>query len=320
MSIAAFDHPYLSGLVGDDETAALFGVEADIAAMLSFEAALGEACASHGLIPTEAAREITRSCADFKPDMTRLRSTTARDGVVVPELIRQLRAVMSDEAAAHVHFGATSQDVIDTSLMIRLRRAFALFDTRIAALIGGFDRLAAAYGEKPLMGYTRMQPALPITAGDRIRAWRDPLVRHAERLKLTQSRDIILQFGGAVGTLDKFGEKADGVRREMAERLSLVEAPQYHSQRDGIVEIASLLSMITGTLGKFGQDVALMAQARDIRLSGGGVSSAMAHKQNPVAAEVLVSLARFNAVQAGGMLGRWNGCFCRRWSWRAVPH
>jgi 3-carboxy-cis,cis-muconate cycloisomerase len=185
--------------------------------------------------------------------------------------------------------------------MIRLRRAFALFDTRIAALIGGFDRLAAAYGEKPLMGYTRMQPALPITAGDRIRAWRDPLVRHAERLKLTQSRDIILQFGGAVGTLDKFGEKADGVRREMAERLSLVEAPQYHSQRDGIVEIASLLSMITGTLGKFGQDVALMAQARDIRLSGGGVSSAMAHKQNPVAAEVLVSLARFNAVQAGGM-------------------
>lgn len=302
MTIAAFDHPFLSGLVGDDETAALFGIDSDIAAMLSFEAALAGACAAHGFVPDDAARRIVEACAQIKPDLGALRAATARDGVVVPELVRQLRDAVGGDAARHVHFGATSQDVIDTSLMIRLKQACALFDRRLGLLIAGFDALAAAFGEAVLMGHTRMQPALKITVSNRIRTWRDPLVRHAERLKLLQAKDFVLQFGGAVGTLETFAGKGADVRRDLAKTLSLADAPAFHSQRDRIVEIAGLFTMITGSLGKFGQDVALMAQAGDeISLVGGGGSSAMAHKQNPVAAEVLVSLGRFNAVQAGGM-------------------
>ncbi|SFA78623.1 3-carboxy-cis,cis-muconate cycloisomerase [Rhizobium sp. NFR07] len=302
MSIAAFDHPFLSGLVGDDEIAALFGAEADIAAMLSFEAALAEASAAHGLIPHGAARQIAEVCRRIRPDIDRLRLATARDGVVVPELVRQLRDAVSGEAATHVHFGATSQDVIDTSLMIRLKRASVLFESRLLALIDGLDVLAARFGDAALMGKTRMQPALPITTGERIGIWRDPLARHHARLQSLLGSHFVIQLGGAVGTLEKFGDKAGDVRCDMAAVLQLADAPQFHSQRDRIVEIANVLAMITGSLGKFGQDVALMAQAgSEISLSGGGGSSAMAHKQNPVAAEVLVGLARFNAVQAGGM-------------------
>ena len=107
-----------------------------------------------------------------------------------------------------------------------------------------------------------------------------------------------MQFGGAAGTLDKLGDKGAAVRAALARRLGLGDAPQWHSQRDRIAELAGWLSLVTGSLGKFGQDIALMAQAGDeIALSGGGGSSAMPHKQNPVGAEVLVTLARFNAVQ-----------------------
>jgi 3-carboxy-cis,cis-muconate cycloisomerase len=302
MSIAAIDHPFLCGLVGDDETAALFSAEADIAAMLAFEAALAEACAAHGFLPRDAALQIADACGAIKTDIDGLRQATARDGVVVPELVRQLRNVVGGDFAKHVHLGATSQDVIDTSLMIRLKRACIVLEARLAALTDGLDALASRVTGGVLMGHTRMQPALPISSSDRIRTWRDPLVRHLDRLRTLMEAHFAIQFGGAVGTLETFGDKASDVRRHMAAALQLADAPQFHSQRDRIVEIASLLAMITGSLGKFGQDVALMAQSgAEISLSGGGGSSAMAHKQNPVAAEVLVALARFNAVQAGGM-------------------
>eukprot|EP00913_Durusdinium_trenchii_P004180 g3872.t1 len=270
--------------------------------MLSFEAALAEACAAYGFIPTESASEIVAACAGLQPDLEELKAATARDGVVVPELIRQLRDSLSEASRRHVHFGATSQDVIDTSLMVRLKQVSAMFDFRLATLISGFEALSAANGDAAFMAHTRMQPALAITARDRIEAWRGPLLRHAERLQLILDRGFALQLGGPVGTLGSFGSRAGDVRMYVACKLALTNTLQYQSQRDRLIELSGLLAMITGSLGKFGQDVALLAQdGREILLSGGGGSSAMAHKQNPVSAEVLVSLARFNAVQAGGM-------------------
>ena len=152
------------------------------------------------------------------------------------------------------------------------------------------------------MGYTRMQAALPIAAADRIESWRAPLVRHIERLDAVRRSLLVVQFGGAAGTLDKLDGKGPAVRAALAERLGLADGRQWHSQRDRVADLANWLSLVTGSLGKFGQDVALMAQSgAEIRLSGGGTSSAMAHKQNPVDAEVLVALARFNAAQLSGM-------------------
>ena len=127
-------------------------------------------------------------------------------------------------------------------------------------------------------------------------------MRHLERLDALRRSLLVVQFGGAAGTLEKLGDKGPAVRAALADRLGLADAPQWHSQRDRIAELAGWLSLVTGSLGKFGQDVALMAQAGDeIELAGGGGSSAMPHKQNPVDAEVLVTLARFNAAQLSGM-------------------
>ncbi|MFN7101679.1 MAG: 3-carboxy-cis,cis-muconate cycloisomerase [Pseudorhizobium sp.] len=302
MTLSAFSHPYLCGLVGDDETAEYFSAEAEIAAMLGFERALAHAQAAADLVPAAAAARIGTACGSFVPDMDALRAGAARDGVVVPELVRQLKASVGADVATHVHMGATSQDVIDTSLMVRLQQVCALFIDRLDALDHLFRDLDERFGDRALMGHTRMQAAILITVADRIRAWREPLQRHRHRLKQYAAEGFPIQFGGAAGTLDKLGHNGPSIRSAMASELGLSDAPQWQSQRDRLAEFGSLISLISGSLGKLGQDVALLAElGGEIALAGGGGSSAMAHKQNPVAAEVLVSLARYNAVQLSGL-------------------
>ncbi|RFB85025.1 3-carboxy-cis,cis-muconate cycloisomerase [Rhizobium leguminosarum bv. trifolii] len=299
MTASPIDHPFLSGLVGDDEIAPFFSAEADIRAMLSFEAALARAEAAHGLIPAEAARRIAEICAGFSPDLASLRSATARDGVVVPELIKQLRAEVGEEAAKSLHLGATSQDVIDTSLMIRLKAVVFLFTGRLSTIAGALDGLDHRFGRSRLMGHTRMQAAIPISVSDRLDAWRAPLITYRDRLT---EQSFPVQFGGAAGTLDKLGPQAAAVRAALAQELGLTDIRQWQSGRLPIADIAGLFASISGSLGKIGQDIALLAQAsQEIEIAGGGTSSAMAHKQNPVAAETLVALARFNATALSGI-------------------
>lgn len=302
MTFSAFDHPYLAGLLGDEEIAGYFSAAADIRAMLAFEAALARAEAAHGVIPEEAARRIAETIASFEPDLDTLRIAVSVDGVVVPELVRQLRRAVGGKHGRHVHFGATSQDVVDTSLMLRFAAVLPILEARLAVCLRVLDGLKDRFGTDSIMGRTRMQAAIAISAADRIEAWRQPVMRCADRLRDWSAHGLAVQFGGAAGTLDKLGAKAEAVRGSLAEDLGLPNAPQWQSQRDRLAELAGILSLITGGLGKFGQDVALMAQAGDeIELAGGGGSSAMPHKQNPVAAETLVALARFNAVQVSGM-------------------
>ncbi|MBB4955207.1 3-carboxy-cis,cis-muconate cycloisomerase [Agrobacterium vitis] len=302
MSVNLFDHPFLSGLFGDEEMAAYFTAEADIAAMLRFETALARAQSQQGVIEDEDAQAITAGLSGFQPDMPALKRATARDGVVIPELVKQMRKAVGGKAAEKLHFGATSQDAIDTSLMLRLNAAALVLDQRLAACIAAFTQLDQTFGQSALMGYTRMQPAIAMTVSARIAAWSAPLHRHRQRLAALLADGFTVQFGGAVGTLEKLGNKGDAVRSALARDLELTAAVQWHSQRDRIVELADLLSLISGSLGKFGQDIALLAEVgKEIQLSGGGGSSAMPHKQNPVAAETLVTLARFNAVQVSGL-------------------
>ncbi len=302
MTVSPFDHPYLSDLVGDEEVASFFSAAAELEAMLAFEVALAKAEAIAGVIPADAAHAIERAAHLFSPDVASLRAATARDGVVVPDLVRQLRVVVGEPHGHYLHFGATSQDVIDSGLMLRLSRVLALLEDRLDGLIGALAAFSVTFGGQSLMAHTRMQPAIPITVADRLDAWRQPLERVAERLEIFALEGLSVQFGGAAGTLEKLGDKAATVRAALAEELGLADTPQWHSQRDRIGELAGLLAAITGSLGKIGQDIALMADRGDeIVLSGGGGSSTMPHKQNPVAAEILVTLARFNAVQLGGM-------------------
>lgn len=302
MSLSPFEHPFLSGLFGDSEIVELFSARADIDAMIRFETALAQAQAGAGVIESDAADAIVSRLSDFAADTTSLRHGVAKDGVVVPELVRQMRAAVAGTAAEKLHFGVTSQDVIDTSLMLRLKAAAEIIAARLGRLIDTLGDIAARDGSNPLTGYTRMQAAIAITVGDRVASWIDPLERHLVRIDTFLQHGFAVQFGGAAGTLEKLGDNAGTVRADLAKRLGLSDRPQWHSQRDGIAELANLLSLVTGTLGKFGQDIALLAEVgAEIRMSGGGGSSAMPHKQNPVNAETLVTLARFNAVQISAL-------------------
>ena len=302
MTVSPFDHPLLSGLLGDDEIAPQFSLEAEIEEMNYFEDALARAEAAEGLIPEAAAEAISIGCMAFEPEHEAVRVAAARDGVIVPEYVRQLRERIGPPHAQYLHFGATSQDLVDTSLILRLRPVLTEFQERLQRLAAALDDVDHRFGSNPLMGRTRMQAAVPITVGDRLAAWRGALPRHIERLDALAPRLLVLQFGGAAGTLDKLGDKAAAVARRLGEGLDLpVPDRSWHSQRDNLPEFADWLALVSGSLGKIGIDAALMAQNGEIELSGGGTSSAMPHKSNPVGAEVLVALARYNAVLVSGM-------------------
>lgn len=304
MTISAFDHPLLSGLVGDEAVAQAFSFEAELQAMLDFEAALARAEAAEGLILAEAADAIAAVCSSFEPDMASLAAGTQRDGMVVPDLVRQLRKAVGEPHATHVHFGSTSQDVIDTALMLRLKPLLADFQGRLNALGSALYRLADAEGDREIMGRTRMQRALPIRLGSRIATWSAPLESHLGRLTRMTPALLALQFGGPVGNRASLGDKGEAVAARLAADLGLESAdPVWHATRDRLAELAGWLSLVTGSLGKMGQDLSIMAQNEigEARFKTGGGSSAMAHKSNPVAAETLVALARFNATQISGM-------------------
>ncbi len=304
MTTSVFDHPFLSGLLADAALAELFSASADIQEMLRFEVALAQAEAAENIIPEDAVAAIGRAAETFTPNFAELSSGVARDGVVVPAFVAQLRALLDDEHRKHLHFGATSQDVIDTSLALRLKQACNILRSRFDDALGKLEALEERDGSTEVMAHTRMQAAVPVPAARKIRSWREPLTRHRTRLEDIRPAIEILHFGGAAGTLDKLGSKGAAVAARMAESLDLNPIGQVrHSERDGMAEFASILSLVTGSLGKMGQDIALMAQNEvgEIELAQGGGSSAMPHKKNPVRAEVLVTLARFNATLVSGM-------------------
>ncbi|WP_457089751.1 3-carboxy-cis,cis-muconate cycloisomerase [Microvirga sp. P5_D2] len=297
----ALPYPLLNALVGDEEVGALFSNEAELAAMLRVEVALADAQAEIGLIGQDAANQILKASGSFKPDWSKLAEGLAQDGVVVPQFVKQLRATVGELHAKEVHLGATSQDIIDTALILRLKSIIEIIDSRIDRLIETLHAIKARNGSLPLMAHTRMQQALPFTVADKIDTWMQPLERHREALQSLAPRLLVVQLGGPVGTRGELQGRGDAVADAMAERLGLGYAPSWHSQRDRIGEFSSFLSLLSGTLGKLGQDIALMAQneVAEVRLASGGGSSAMPHKSNPVPAEVLVTLSRFNA----GLLG-----------------
>jgi 3-carboxy-cis,cis-muconate cycloisomerase len=301
MTKQTLPYPILQALVGDDEVGALFSNEAELSALLRAEVALAQAEAQSGLISADAAKEIAGACGSFQPDWAGLAAGLAQDGVIVPALVKQLRAAVGDAHAKAVHLGATSQDIIDTALMLRLKDVVAIYRSRLDVLTQTLRSLKDREGTTRLMAHTRMQQALPFTAADKIDTWLQPLERHREALEALAPRVLVVQLGGPVGTRVELKGHGDAIADAMADILDLGTARSWHSQRDRIGEFAAFLSLLSGTLGKIGQDVALMAQNEvgEVRLATGGGSSAMPHKSNPVPAEVLVTLARFNA----GLLG-----------------
>lgn len=282
------------GLFADAEIAALFSAETMLAHFRAFETALTRARGG-----PDAARAADR-LAELQIAPDTIAAHVAKDGVPVPAYVAAVKAAMGADADK-VHIGATSQDLMDTSLALSLRGVSDVVTARLDRVITLLDDLHATQGTRPLMGRTRMQAALPITVATRIEAWRGPLIRTRARLPETRAGVEHLQFGGPVGARTA---EMEAVAARVAAALDLPEPGSvWHSTRDGVVAYGNWLALVTGSLGKLGQDIALMAQQGidEVRLAGGGASSAMPHKQNPIAAETLVTLARFNAAQIGGL-------------------
>lgn len=293
-----------SSLFGDEALAPLFSEIAFLDRFARFERALTAALRDHGLVEAAMAERALAAIAALEPDIAAIRAGLCGDGVPVPAFVRQLKAAAGDAAVA-IHVGATSQDLVDTATVLALKEAEPVLRARLAAVLEAIDGLAARFGRRPLMGRTRMQAALPVTVGARLAGWSEPLRRHLHRLDAVAAEAAILQFGGPVGQgPPALGGKGPRVAESLAAELGLgVPDRPWHTDRSALLGYAHWLTLVTGTLGKMGQDVALMAQQEidEIALTGGGTSSAMVHKQNPVLAEKLVTIARFNAAQIGGL-------------------
>jgi 3-carboxy-cis,cis-muconate cycloisomerase len=296
----ALDSAIFSPLFSDAEISALLTDEAFVSALVEVEAALARAQARVGVIPAAAAEQISRvKAADI--DITALTKGTIRSGFPIIALVQQLRKQAGGEAAPYVHWGATTQDIMDTASVLQMRAAGEIFKRAIGEIVRRLSELAQRHRSTVLAGRTHGQQALPITFGLKVASWIAPMLRHVERLDEILPRLLVVQFGGAAGTLAALGDKGLAVSEALADELKLaVPLMPWHAQRDSLAEFAGWLSLVTGSLAKMAQDVILLAQTEVGEVAesgeeGRGGSSTMPQKSNPITSELIVAAARTNA-------------------------
>ena len=268
--------------------------------MLDFEAALARALAGAEVAPRSSVASIEAQCKSNLYSRDAIAGAAALAGNLAIPLVKELTALVakSDEkAAGFVHFGATSQDVIDTGLVLQLREAFDDAEKELARLSSVLRQLAAEHKETLLAGRTWMQQASPITLGLKFAGWLDAIERHRERFAQTRKRVEVLQFGGAVGTLAGLGSTGLRVAEALARELKLTLPDiAWHAQRDRPVEVAAIYGLLAGTLGKIARDISLMSQTEIAELAepftpGRGGSSTLPHKRNPIGCSVVLAAA-----------------------------
>ena len=271
-----------------------------VQAMLDFEAALARAQARVGLIPQSAVDSIRAACKAELYDFDALGQAIAVAGNSAIPLVKALGqqiAAVAPEAERYVHLGATSQDVMDSGLVLQLRAALGLIEADLARLGEVLARQARRYAATPLAGRTWLQQATPVTLGMKLASWLGAVTRNRQRLLELKPRLLCLQFGGASGTLAALGDQALPVARALADELDLQMPDQpWHTQRDRLVEFGAVLGLIAGSLGKVGRDISLLMQTEAAEVfepaaPGKGGSSTMPHKRNPVGSAVLISAA-----------------------------
>ncbi len=290
----------LDGLFHYDALDKLFTDEASIQSMLDFETALARAEAKCGIVPATQAQIIASKCRTELFDFASIARDAALSGNLAIPLIRTLTELVAREdkdAARFVHWGATSQDVIDTGCVLQMRGALELIDQDLARLSNTLIALAEKHSATPIVARTWMQQALPTTFGFIVAGWLDAVGRHRKRLAEIRPRVLTLQFGGAVGTLAALGGRGPEVAVALANELNLARpAIPWHTHRDRIVEIATTFGLCAGTLGKIARDISLHSQTEIGELfepfvEGRGSSSTMPHKRNPVTCAVVLAAA-----------------------------
>jgi 3-carboxy-cis,cis-muconate cycloisomerase len=298
MSVSPIDSSVYGGLFTTPAMRAVFADEARLQRMLDVEAALARAQAKLGLIPAEAAVEITARADVSGFDLAGIGRGTELVGYPIVPLIKALSQACARDAGRYVHWGATTQDIIDTGLVLQLRDGLELIREDLEGIETALADLARRYRDTPMAGRTHAQHALPITFGFKCALWLAPLQRLADRLARLSREIAMVQFGGAVGTLASLG--ADGIRvmDALAAELGLSVPPiAWHVGRDGLAEVASFLGLLTGSLGKIATDIALLMQAEIGEVAepyreGRGGSSTMPQKRNPIACEFILACSK----------------------------
>ena len=272
-------------------TAAMRGVWADenrVAQYLAFEAALARVQGRLGLIPAEAAEEIDRACRIERIDMARLQSQTERAGTPIVGLVSQINGLCRDGLGEYCHWGATTQDVIDTATVLQIRASLEIVDAELTAIATALAALAQKHRLTPMAGRTHLQQAVPVSFGYKMAGLLSAVQRHRERLAQLAPRVLQLEFAGAAGTLASLPRLALETQAALAAELGLAQPViAWHTQRDTIAEVGAFLGLVGGTLGKLSMDVKLLMQTEvgevfEPFAPGRGASSTMPQKRNPI--------------------------------------
>jgi 3-carboxy-cis,cis-muconate cycloisomerase len=310
---------------------AIFDDEHLVQCWLDVEAALARAQAKLDIIPESAAQEISRKVSANAIDFEDLRRETNLVGYPILPLVRQLAGLCSNEAGRYVHWGATTQDIMDTANVLQLREAMSIITQDLSDLINVLCSLAEKHRDTPMAGRTHGQHALPITFGFKIAVWIDELMRHQERLTQCQPRLLRCQFGGAAGTLASLNGQGWRVHQALAKELDLIPATiAWHSARDTFAEFVALCGQLCSTLGKMAHEIAMMqknefGEVEEPFESGKGSSSTMPQKRNPILCEAVIGIAQVVSQQVPTMLtsmkpeheramGEWHA------EWDVLPH
>lgn len=297
MTLNPADSAIFGGLFGTDEIRALFDDRRRLGFMLEVEVALARAQAALGIIPAEAAETIAKAADPAKLDLALIRAETEKAGQPVMAIAKALTQAAGPEAGRWVHWGATTQDVTDTALVLQLRAALGIIQRDLLALIAALATQAETHRTTVMAGRSFLQQALPVSFGYKAAVWLAPLLRHVERLNQLKPRLLQVQFGGAVGTLASLGDKGRAVTERLASDLGLgCPIAPWHSSRDTIAELGAWLGLVAGSLAKFAGDVTLLAQTEFGELvetteAGRGGSSTMPQKRNPIISTHILAAA-----------------------------
>lgn len=307
MPSTAFDSAIFRDLFGTPAMRAVFSDAALARRYVEAEVALARAEAKVGVIPAPAAEAIAGAAARLELDLGRLKAETDVVGYPIVGIVHQI-SEGAGEAGGYVHWGATTQDIMDTATVLQIRDALALIEADLAAIEAALAGLARKHRDTVMAGRTHLQHALPITFGFKAAVWLSMIRRHRERLRQLKPRVLVAQFSGAAGTLASLGDKGLDVQAALAAELGLAPPDiTWHVARDGIAEVGAVLGIVTGSLAKIAVDVMLMMQSEvgeafEPFVKGRGSSSTMPQKRNPISCEMIVALAKTVRAQVGLLL------------------
>lgn len=300
MSSHIIDSIFLKDLYGTPEMRAVFDDLHLLQKWLDAEVALAQAEAELGVIPAYAAEEIARRARAEMLDTARIKQLVDQTVHPIVPVIRVLKESCQGNAGEYIHWGATTQDIMDTAMILQVKEAIAIIESRLAALVEALTALAIRHRDTPMAGRTHGQQALPITFGYKVAVWLAEVQRHQERLAQCKPRVLVGQFGGAVGTLASVPEQGLQIQQGMMQRLGLgVPLIAWHAARDNLTEFASLLGMMAATSGKIAHEVISLQRTEigevEEPFNVGKIgSSTMPHKRNPMICEAILALARLS--------------------------